>query len=85
MLIADQAESGGTRYLSVAEAAQHLNVSVRFIRRLVSERRIRHYKVGKFLRFDSADLDAFARAGEVQADAGELATLVWSSARRLAS
>ena len=48
------------RYLSPAEAAEYLNVSVGFIRRLASERRVRHYRLGKLIRFDPADLDAFA-------------------------
>jgi excisionase family DNA binding protein len=70
------------RYLTIEEAADHLNVSVRFMRRLVSDRRIRHYKVGKFLRFERADLDAFAQAAEVGAADVALATRVWVSARR---
>lgn len=73
------------RYLTIQQAAAHLNVTVRFMRRVVSDRRVRHYKVGKFVRFDPHDLDAFARAGEVNADDGELVTTVWSTARRLAS
>jgi excisionase family DNA binding protein len=36
------------RYLSPAEAAEYLNVSVGFIRRMASERRVRHYGLGKF-------------------------------------
>ena len=43
------------------EAALYLGRGERFLRRLVFERRIRHYKVGKFLSFDKADLDAFAK------------------------
>ena len=34
------------RYLSPDEAAEYLNVSVGFIRRMASERRIRHYRLG---------------------------------------
>jgi excisionase family DNA binding protein len=73
------------RYLSIVEAADYLNVGVRFMRRLVGDRRIRHYKVGKFLRFDPADLDAFAAAGEVAA-AGrdDLVNETWRAVRRLA-
>jgi excisionase family DNA binding protein len=48
---------------SVAEAAEHLGVSVRFVRRLVAERRIRHIKVGRYVRFDRADLETFIAAG----------------------
>jgi excisionase family DNA binding protein len=48
-------------YLSIEEAAAYLNVSVRFMRRMVCDRRMRHYKVGKFVRFRLADLDAFVQ------------------------
>ena len=72
-----------TRYLCLAEAAEYLNVSERFMRRAVSDRRVRFYKVGKFLRFDSLDLDALAEATEVGAGASDLADAVWFSARRL--
>ncbi len=47
----------------VAGAAAHLGVSVAFVRRLVLEKRVRYYKVGKFVRFRPADLDAFVEAG----------------------
>ena len=47
--------SARERYLSPDEAAQYLNVSVGFIRRMASERRVRHYRLGKFIRFDPAD------------------------------
>ncbi len=72
-----------TTYLSVVEAAAYLNVSVRFIRGMVAERRVRFHKVGKFLRFDAVDLDAMAETVEVAAGATELADRVWFSARRL--
>jgi excisionase family DNA binding protein len=52
------------RYLSAEEAATYLNVSVRFIRRAASERRLRHVRVGKFVRFHPDDLDAFATVQE---------------------
>ncbi len=49
--------------LSLREAADRMAVSERFMRRLVAERRIRHFKVGHFLKFDAADIDAFIDAG----------------------
>jgi len=55
-----------SRYLSVAEAAEYLSTSVRFVRRLVAERRVAFHKVGKFVRFAVADLDAFVAAGRVE-------------------
>lgn len=55
--------SSASQLCSIGEAAEHLCVSVRFVRRLVAERRIRHVKVGHYVRFDRADLDAFIAAG----------------------
>lgn len=49
--------------LTVEQAADRLGTSVRFIRRLRAERRIAVFKLGKHLRIDSADLDAFIAAG----------------------
>ena len=53
--------------LTFAEACEHLHISTRTLRRFVAERRIRHYKVGKALRFYPSDLDAFLQAGLVEA------------------
>jgi len=49
--------------LDVAAAADHLGVSEAFVRRLVLERRVRYFKVGRFVRFRAPDLDAFVEAG----------------------
>ncbi len=51
--------------LDVAGAAAHLGVSEAFVRRLVLEKRVRYYKVGKFVRFRPGDLDAFVDAGRI--------------------
>jgi excisionase family DNA binding protein len=53
-------------YLTVAEAALYLNTSVRFIRRLIAERRIAFHKVGAHVRLAVADLDSFVQAGRVE-------------------
>jgi excisionase family DNA binding protein len=50
--------------LSVEEAAE-LGTPVRFVRRLVHERRIRFHKIGKYVRISRSDLDAFIAAGTV--------------------
>jgi excisionase family DNA binding protein len=57
--------SNATELLSVAEAADRLGVPVRFVRRLIAERRIRFYKVGRYVRIDRHDIDAFIEAGRV--------------------
>ena len=53
--------------LDVEQAAVHLGTPVRFIRRLIAERRIRFYKVGRYVRLDRHDLDAFIAEGAVEA------------------
>ena len=55
----------GTKYLTVAEAAEYLNTSVRFVRRLIAERRIAFHRVGRHVRLSVADLEAFVAAGRV--------------------
>ena len=52
--------------LSVGQAAERLGTSVRFVRRLVFERRIPYVKVGRHVRIAARDLDAFIRAGRVE-------------------
>lgn len=55
------------RYLTVPEAAAYLNTGVRFVRRLIAERRIAFHKVGAHVRLAQSDLDAFLKAGRVEA------------------
>jgi excisionase family DNA binding protein len=55
-----------TAYLTVVDAAEHLNTAVRFVRRLVAERRIAFHKVGAHVRIALVDLDAFVEAGRVE-------------------
>ncbi len=52
--------------LTVSEAAAYLNVTERYVRRLVAERRVAYHKVGRLLRFHRADLDALFEAGRVE-------------------
>ncbi len=49
----------------VDQAAEHLAVTPRFVRTLVAERRVPFLKVGKFVRFDADDLDAWLDACRV--------------------
>ena len=61
--------------LTVDEAAFHLGTSPRFVRRLIAERRIAFAKLGKHVRLDSSDLDAFIAAGRVEATSTPAAPL----------
>ena len=57
------------RLLTVEEAADRLGTSVRFIRRLIAERRIAYVRVGRHVRIAEADLATFVTAGRVEASA----------------
>ena len=53
--------------IDMDQAAERLGVTTRFMRRLVDERRIPFHKIGKYVRFDPADLDRFVMEGRVEA------------------
>ena len=52
--------------LDVNQVADRMCVSPRFVRRLVEERRIPFCKLGKFVRFDPVDIDAWIEARRVE-------------------
>lgn len=51
--------------LSVEAAAARLDTTVRFIRRLIAERRIEFVKVGRHVRISESALADFIEAGKV--------------------
>ncbi|TAK31893.1 MAG: DNA-binding protein [Myxococcaceae bacterium] len=53
--------------LDVAAAAHLLGTPPRFVRRLIAERRIRFYKLGRYVRIDRTDVEAFIAASRVEA------------------
>ncbi len=55
--------------LTIDEVADHLGVSVRHVRRLVSERRIPFVKWGHLLRFNPEDLASWLDDSRVHATA----------------
>ena len=67
------------KLLSPKDAAEQLGTSVRFVRRLIFERRIPFIKVGRHVRIATSNLEAYIAAGRV--DAGTMPT---SSHRRSA-
>lgn len=54
------------RLLTVDEAAERLGTGVRFVRRLVAERRIAFVKVGRHVRIADRALTAYIEAHTVQ-------------------
>ena len=53
--------------LDIDGAADYLNVSPRFIRRLVAQRRVNYLKIGKFVRFDQNELDQWIELQRIDA------------------
>lgn len=51
--------------LSVDAAAERLDTTPRFIRRLIAERRIEYHKVGRHVRISESALADFIEAGKV--------------------
>jgi excisionase family DNA binding protein len=51
--------------LTVEQASDYLGTGERFIRRLITERRISYVKVGKYLRLERSALNALVDAGRV--------------------
>lgn len=56
----------GRPLLTIAQAGEYLGTGERFVRRLITERRISYVKVGKYVRLERATLDAFVDAGRVR-------------------
>jgi excisionase family DNA binding protein len=54
------------KLLTIEQSAERLGVGVRFIRRLIAERRIPIHKIGKHVRIADGDLDAFIAAGRIE-------------------
>ena len=57
------------KLLTVEEAAGRLGTSLRFVRRLIAERRIAYVKVGRHVRLAETDLVGLVAAGRVEASA----------------
>ena len=53
------------KLLTVEQAADALNTTPRYIRRLIAERRICFHHVGRHVRIAESDLEAFVEAGRI--------------------
>ncbi len=54
------------KMLTIEQAAECLGTSPRFVRRLISERRIAFNKIGRHVRLNATDIEAFIQAGRVE-------------------
>lgn len=57
--------AGPPEMLTPQAAAERLGTTVRFVRRLIAERRIAFFKVGRHVRISPTDLAAYLAAGRV--------------------
>jgi excisionase family DNA binding protein len=57
--------SSADRLLTVEAAAERMSTSVRFVRRLIAERRIAFVKLGRPVRLTEADVAAFIESGRI--------------------
>ncbi|WP_370652714.1 helix-turn-helix domain-containing protein [Frankia sp. Cj5] len=55
------------KILTVAQVADTMGTSVRFVRRLIAERRIAFHHLGRHVRLRASDVEAFINAGRVEA------------------
>ena len=63
------------RLLTVEEAADRLGTTTRFVRRLIAERRIAYVKIGRHVRLDPTDVEAFIAASRVEVRPSSVAAL----------
>lgn len=52
--------------IDIGTLAHHLGVTERFVRRLVEERRVPFYKIGKFVRFDPEDITTWIKESRIE-------------------
>jgi excisionase family DNA binding protein len=59
------AETRQNDLMDIERLADRLGVGVRYVRRLVAERRVPFVKLGHLIRFDPADIGAWIRRAKV--------------------
>ena len=67
--------------LTIEQAAERISMSARYVRRLIAERRIVFYRLGRAVRIDPADLAQFITAGRIEPITE---TTVWNDLRSVA-
>lgn len=69
------------KLLTIEAAAAHIGMSPRYVRRLIADRRIVFYRLGRAVRIDPADLAAHVHSGRVEPITPET---VWRDLRSVA-
>lgn len=65
--VTNEADRISPQLLDVASLANRLGVKERFVRRLIAERRVPFCKIGKFIRFDPFEIEAWLNDRRVTA------------------
>lgn len=60
MSIATPQAVDASRLMNKTDAAAYLGLSEAFVLRLARQGRVRSYRIGRFVKFDPRDLDAYA-------------------------
>ena len=56
-----------TTLYTVDQAAERMNITPRYVRRLIAERRIAFVRLGRHVRISETDIEAFLTAGRAEA------------------
>ncbi len=64
------ADNTSDELIGIEQLATRLGVTERFVRRLVEERRIAFHKIGRYVRFDPADVEDWIARNRIEERAG---------------
>ncbi len=64
--VSSPSRSGANKVLTVKEAAERLNVSVRNVREHIYRRRLPVVKIGRLVRIEEGELEAFIDRGRMR-------------------
>lgn len=56
------------KLLTIEEAAEYLSITPRMIRRLLEQKKLPVYRIGKHIRFAEADLEIFINSVRTEAE-----------------
>jgi excisionase family DNA binding protein len=54
-----------TQLLTIDQLAERLGITARHVRRLIAERRLPYYKVGRLVRFDPAEISQWLKTRRI--------------------
>jgi excisionase family DNA binding protein len=70
--------TGTAALIDVPTLAERLGIQIRFVRKLVDQRRIPFVRIGRLIRFDPEEVDAWLASNRVE----PIANVAWSHRHR---